>query len=222
MPRKPRTGQCVYCGTEGFVTSDHVPPKCLFPPSARVNLVTVHACAQCHDSYKLDDEYFRVILSLRADLPERSETEFLRVQTKKTLQNPSARGLRTRLQAATIGIESGGPEKMAAVRIEPARIVSTAERIVRGLYATYLNKTLPNTHGVSVNLLDFQKNDRAVQSPQVQEVLGLLEHFGGHRQFGNVLDLRFLKTDDDTSSSLWWVQLHDVFAFLGYTVPRDG
>ena len=88
MTRRPRQGNCVYCGAEGDVTRDHVPPSCLFPPEDRINLITVPACAECHESFKLDDEYFRVTLSLRADLDSGAATEFIRAQTAKTSPTP--------------------------------------------------------------------------------------------------------------------------------------
>lgn len=109
MPRKPRTGICVYCGTQGHVTSDHVPPKCLFPPDARVNLVTVNACTACHDSYRLDDEYFRVTLSIRDDLPDGPAAQFLRDQTRKTLRNPAATAFRDAIRAATLSAPKHSP-----------------------------------------------------------------------------------------------------------------
>lgn len=101
MPRKERVGTCVYCGITGPVTSDHVPPKCLFPPDARLNLMTVAACPACHGSFKLDDEYFRLVLSIRPDLPSGSESSFIQEQTKRSLRNPEAAGLLASIRAST-------------------------------------------------------------------------------------------------------------------------
>ena len=77
MSRKERVGICVYCGIAGPVTSDHIPPKCLFPPGARLNLMTVAACPACHGSFKLDDECFRIVLSIRPNLPYGPESSFI-------------------------------------------------------------------------------------------------------------------------------------------------
>src|SRR5882757_10588662 len=138
MPRKPRVGECVYCKRHGAITSDHVPPKCLFPPTDRVNLVTVNACPECHDTFKLDDEYFRVLLSVRIDLPEGMEADFLREQTTKTLRNEKSHGFRASLRSKSSQAPFYSPTgeyigNVPTLQIEPARIRSTAERIVRGL-----------------------------------------------------------------------------------------
>jgi hypothetical protein len=226
MPRKPRVGVCVYCGDRGPVTSDHVPPKCLFPPNTRVNLITVDACSVCHDSYKLDDEYFRVTLSIRDDLPDGPEAQFLRDQTRKTLRNPAAQAFRTAIGAATLmvprhsqaGVYLG---KSPALQVDASRVIRTAQRIVRGLYGKFFGSPLPRTYQLSVNLLDLQRDMSAIQTPEIRELLILLGQHGKHRAFGQVLDVWYAKTDDDAHSSLWVVRLHGAFGFLGFTVPSD-
>ena len=225
MPRKHHTGQCVYCGTHGHVTSDHVPPKCLFPPNDRVNLITVNACATCHDGFKLDDEYFRVALSVRADLPEGPEAVFLREQTKRTLRNPVAKQFRAAIGRATthISIRSKGGTVMGdlmAIKLNPIRITRTAERIVRGLYAKHFEKPLPDTHEVFVSILDFQKDDSVLEQSDTREILILLGQYGKRRLFGKTLDLWYAAVDDDPNSSVWWVRLHGIFGFIGFTLPR--
>lgn len=226
MPRKQHSGHCVYCGVHGLVTSDHVPPKCLFPPNARLNLITVNACVTCHAGFKLDDEYFRVALSIRADLPEGPEAVFLREQTKRTLRNPAARGFQAAIRAATTRISVHSDTGLylgeaTAIKLNPVRITKTAQRIVRGLYAKYFQRPLPDTHEVTVSILDFQRDNTVLESPETKEVLGLLGEYGTHRSFGATLDLWFLKGGDDLEFSVWWVNLHGAFGFLGFTVPSD-
>jgi hypothetical protein len=226
MPRKPRTGICVYCGTHGQVTRDHVPPKCLFPPDSRVNLITVDACPVCHDTYKLDDEYFRVTLSIRDDLPEGPDAQFIRDQTRKTLRDPAAQAIRDAIRAATVRVPRSGLSgtymgDATALRIDASRVMGTAERIVRGLYGKLFGHPLPQTYDLTVSLLDLQRDMSALKSPEVQELLMLLGEHGKHLAFGQVLDVWYAKTDDDAHSSLWVVRLHGAFGFLGFTVPRE-
>jgi len=227
MPRKARVGECVYCGAVGEVTRDHVPPKCLFPPSDRVNLVTVRACYTCNAGFKLDDEYFRVLLAMRADLPEGEGAEFLRDQTNRALRHPSAKQFRDSILAATraIPIHTQAGVYLGhtpALKLDAARIRSTADRIVRGLYSKYIGWRLPDSHAVSVNPLDFQRNNSAIESPEVRELADTIWSQGAHKSFGNTLDLRFMQAGEDPSSSLWLVRLHGVFQFLGFTLPKDG
>jgi len=226
MPRKPRTGVCVYCGVPGQVTRDHVPPKCLFPPDTRINLIKVNACSICHDSYKLDDEYFRVTLSIRDDLPEGPDAQFLRDQTRKTLRNPAAAAFREAIRAATLKVPRHSQSGIylghaMALKIDAVRVTRTAERIVRGLYSKLFAHPLPQRYELEVSLLDLQRDMSALQNPEVQELLMLLGEHGKHRAFGQVLDVWYAKADDEAHSSLWVVRLHGAFGFLGFTVPRE-
>jgi hypothetical protein len=208
------------------VTSDHVPPKCLFPPETRVNLVTVEACAPCHESFKLDDEYFLVALSVRADLPDSPGTEFLRAKTKRTLRNPSAKHFSAAIRKATtqIPIHSEGGiylGEATALKLQPRRIIATAERIIKGLYAEHFARVLPSSHEVIIELLDLQKDNSALQRPEIKELLVSLGEHGTHQRFGNILELWFAGINDDADSSYWFVQLHGAFGFLAFTLPRD-
>ena len=226
MSRKPSTGICVYCGAPGLVSSDHVPPKCLFPPDTRVNLITVDACPTCHDSYKLDDEYFRVVLSIRDDLPEGSDSQFIRAQTRKTLRDLAASAFRDAIRSATLRVPRHTSSGIyighaTALRIDASRVTRTAERIVRGLYGKFFGYPLPQAYDLTVSLLDMQRDMSALQKPDVQELLMLLGEHGKQRAFGQVLDVWYAKTDDDAHSSMWVVRLHGAFGFLGFTVPRE-
>lgn len=224
MVRSSRAGTCVYCGAYGIVTSDHVPPKCLFPPETRVNLITVHACQTCHESYKLDDEYFRVILSFRDDLPDGPEAQFLRDQTQKTLNKPAALAFRYAIERSIIKIDRQSPDgisQVAALKIDPLRIKRTANRIVRGLYGNFFGLPLPKSYELSVSLFDFQKDMSALNSAEVQELLGLLYQHGNNLSFGKVFDIWYAKTDDDAYSSLWFLRVHGAFGLIGFTVPDN-
>lgn len=227
MPRKQRIGVCVYCRCLTSITSDHVPPKCLFPPHERVNLTTVNACPSCHDTFKLDDEYFRVTLAIRDDLPPNPASQFLRDQTRKTLRDIKSNGLRTLIgrAAVKVPVRSDAGELIGeriGLVVDTERIERTANRIIRGLYSKYFNFPLPSTHDVQVHLLDMQPDASALESPEMQDVLAALKVSGKNLQFGNVMNISFARTYDDVHSSVWWVRLHGAFHFFGLTTPRDG
>ncbi|MBN8493861.1 MAG: hypothetical protein J0M00_20820 [Burkholderiales bacterium] len=189
-------------------------------------MVTVYACCTCHDSYKLDDEYFRVTLSVRDDLPIGSDSQFLRDQTRKTLRDPAATAFRKAIRASTVRVPIHSPSGVylghaTALKIDTARVKRTAERIVRGLYGKFLGHPLPQAYDLQVVLLDLQRDMSALKNPEVQEVLMLLGKCGKHRAFGQALDVWYATTDDDAHSSFWVIRLHGAFGFLGFTVPRD-
>ena len=86
--RNNRIGECIYCGAIGCVTGDHVPPKNLFPPPRPNNLIVVPSCLPCNQSASLDDEYFRLTLSLRDDTRDHPAVGLLLPSVRRSLANP--------------------------------------------------------------------------------------------------------------------------------------
>ncbi len=72
--KKKRLGICVYCGRNGPVTRDHIPPKNLFATRPS-NLITVPACEKCNRAACKDDEYFRLTITSRSDIGEHPEAQ---------------------------------------------------------------------------------------------------------------------------------------------------
>ena len=100
MPKRKkgerRIGECTYCGAVGPIGRDHVLPEILFPPPLPERLVTMPACDRCNNSFKLDDEYFRLAITLGMDgerLPRGLQHS---VDAIKKLGDPEKAGLRTR------------------------------------------------------------------------------------------------------------------------------
>src|SRR5690348_3375624 len=83
-----RTGECVYCGTIGTMTGDHIPPQNLFARPRPNNLIVVPSCFSCNQSASLDDEYFRMTLSLRDDMREHPANDQLRRAVRRSFANP--------------------------------------------------------------------------------------------------------------------------------------
>src|SRR5579872_3566373 len=55
---------CYLCrGTENL-TSDHLPPKNLFPKPRPANLITVPCCAACNEGFSKLDEQFRAFITM--------------------------------------------------------------------------------------------------------------------------------------------------------------
>jgi hypothetical protein len=67
MTQEHDRSRCIYCGAGDDMTSDHVPPKNLFPEPRTSDLITVPACRPCNKDYELDDEYFRLAMTVAAE-----------------------------------------------------------------------------------------------------------------------------------------------------------
>lgn len=220
-----RSGECVYCGRLGPITSDHVPPKCLFPPETRQNLITVAACAQCNGSFKLDDENFRLMLAIRADLPPGATAEYLRQSSMRGLAKPQASRLRAsirkRLGKASVrtpaGIYLG---EAPTISVDFKRLHATAIRIITGLFAHFFGRRLPDSHLVDINFADLQRDSSAIQDPAAQELLALIGQQGVRHQASDVLEVWVRPAEDDANSSAWYVRILQTFGFLAFTIPK--
>lgn len=60
-------GACIYCGREGPLTLDHIPPRALFAEPRPADLITVPSCQPCNVGFSKDDEYLRLVLTLKHD-----------------------------------------------------------------------------------------------------------------------------------------------------------
>ena len=224
MVRRPKSGVCVYCGIAGAITSDHVPPKCLFPTQSRVNLITVPSCQSCNASFQSDDEYFRLVLSLRADLPEGPAAEFLREATKRALRRPEASGfLASVMQAiAHRSIHSSGGIYLGqapTLDVNYRRMTSTASRIVKGLFAHIFHKPLPPTYVINIMFTDLQRDTSAIDNPQIKELLTILGQSGTHRESNNTIEVWTKLAEDDDCASFWYVRVSKAIGFFAFTTP---
>src|ERR1017187_3171267 len=70
---------CYLCHSAENLTSDHLPPKNLFPEPKPTNLITVPFCASCNGGFSKLDEQFRVFVSMPVNVSSAGEE----IQRKK-------------------------------------------------------------------------------------------------------------------------------------------
>jgi hypothetical protein len=90
-----KTGECVYCGRVGAITDDHIPPRNLFAKPRPSNLIKVPSCRECHGENKQvsqDDEYFRLMLTLREDTADHPDVKKILPIVLKSLARPDKVG----------------------------------------------------------------------------------------------------------------------------------
>ncbi len=96
-----KTGQCVYCGKIAPITDDHVPPQNLFAKPRPNNLIKVPSCKECHGENKQvsqDDEYFRLMLTLREDTYNHPDVGQILPTVFRSLRKPEKVGFTKSLQ----------------------------------------------------------------------------------------------------------------------------
>jgi hypothetical protein len=64
--KKQKTGICVYCGEDGLLTMDHIPPKGLYPQPLWSSLLKIPSCIKCNGGASKDDDYLRTMIGLSA------------------------------------------------------------------------------------------------------------------------------------------------------------
>lgn len=164
-PSRPLS--CIYCQSQPANTVDHVPPELIFakPYPPDLNLITVPACVSCNSGFQRDDEYFRAVLAMRADIEPQSGAANLIERTVRGLRRDAASGLREYLKGtlttkavySEAGIYLGDAD---AYEVDNERLVTTLRRIVRGLYWHERRVVLPLDATIYVHLTLDEDDDQ--------------------------------------------------------------
>ena len=215
---------CVYCGTTGDITADHVPPECLFEPPLPNNLITVPACRRCNQRFGRDDEYFKTALVFRWDTDTHPVAQARRESAMRAVAREQAVGFRRlftdTLQAAPIILRSGlyiGEGGRFVADIE--RIRSVVRRIVRGLHYSKLGIALPISQEIMVledeTLEQFTPDIRMAMLRSLAPVLR-----GEPEQMGNDVFTYFWRSQGPHSSE-WFMAFYSRVMFFGATAPKE-
>ncbi len=144
--KKDNNGICVFCGTEGEVTEDHIPPKNLFVGFPDNGLIKVPSCYKCNNQSKLDDEYFRAFLIPQEDISSHPQAQKLNKLVREKFDANERKGLEMRMYSqlhkkdiyTPAGIYLG---KKDLIYPEYHRIDDSLKKIVKGLFF-HVTKTL--------------------------------------------------------------------------------
>lgn len=138
-PQGTPRSSCIYCGTTGKLTKDHVPPRNLFPAPRPSDLVTVPACKPCNKSFELDDEYFRIAVVAPAD-PERDPVA-ARLWAEKVVRGTLTRSpaLKSTIIRSLVRLDVTTPAGIylgttPTVRLDRKRLDRITRRIVTALH----------------------------------------------------------------------------------------
>jgi hypothetical protein len=145
--RVKKNGSCAYCGKNGPLTRDHIPPKSLFAKPLPPDLITVGCCFECNNDPSKDDEYFRLALSIRYDV-DRSQAKDAAESALRSLRRKEQQGFTRSFLSSTREVDiytkdgqylgTGGEYD---VDLERLNLVAT--RIIRGLYHHHFKKIIP-------------------------------------------------------------------------------
>lgn len=223
MPQK--TGTCAYCGQQRLLTSDHVPPKLLFVPAKRQNLITVPSCSECNGSFSKDDEYLRLVLSMRQDVEDGASGALLWEKAFRGLLHPEAAGLKAKvlsgLRRVSVPDTAGSPKKALAYEIDYTRLRATAQRIVRGLFYHQTKRPLAEGYVVMARFEEHPQDAEFLLQKGIVSQLSLLENAPLNERGDGTFRFKLVRDKDDGNVTCWGVQLLESLIFFGITFkPR--
>ena len=79
---------CYMCGKKK-VSIEHSPPKCFFPISQRINLITVDSCKEHNEDTSLDDEYVKNLITMLIDGNSTAYRQFSEKTIKSFKRSPA-------------------------------------------------------------------------------------------------------------------------------------
>lgn len=192
---------CAICGTNEATTSDHIPPKSIFPKPRPDNLITVPSCPECNNGASDLDEAFRLYLALHVGNVEDELTsayfrEALRTfKHNKKLQREVLSTARPVDFITPSGIYIGqGMKGLWNSKAHDAVITRT----VRGLYFHHFGDVLPSDVQVSPKWFN-QPNENFLQS-----LSGLKKSVIGNNQ---VIYL-YGRAEDHPIASIWYFEFY--------------
>lgn len=135
----------------GETSNDHIPPKNLFPSPRPSNLITVPSCKECNQKASDDDEYFRLVLSIRSDTSEHPDVSKNMDKLIRSLQKPEKKGFRGLLLDSLSRVDSYTPAgiylgKTDACLVNMKRVNDVIKRITRGLFYKEKGRRLPDNY----------------------------------------------------------------------------
>lgn len=141
---KKRT--CVYCGTVGEMTGDHIPPRSLYSVAerARIQMHKVQACFKCNNGASADDELFKLVVLYEAAAERPDEAALIDTMA-------STIGKNQKLAAQLFGsmkTENTPQGAMVSAEFDGAAYSRVVERIARALY--FVEKAAPVSSDAAV------------------------------------------------------------------------
>lgn len=153
---------CYMCD-EKSTSSEHVPPKCLFPEEKdlpagvdlRKSLITVPSCDLHNSKKSSDDEYLLYCLVMSIPSNEIGKNHFLTKIMRAIERNPSLirRYLQKHQNVAVENMETGEWSRSISCQIDDDRFDKSLEQLSRALYFHHFGVKAEGEIGIYPNFL---------------------------------------------------------------------
>lgn len=215
-----RTPSCIYCRVRPADTRDHVPPESLFPRPRPSDLITVPCCRACNASFGQDDEYFRDVTTLRADVADHPAASQILPIVQRSFARPRGRAKLAALLATVTEVNLKSPAGLflgrgATYEIDFGRVDRFLTRTVRGLFYHEQRQPLPSDTRISVALGFAEKT--ALQESVAPMIAGRPVVTKGAGVFRYVWN----HVEGDTTATAWVLEFFDRVAFAAITLSEQ-
>ena len=196
---------CYICGKEK-ASIEHSPPKCFFPISQRINLITVDSCKEHNEDTSLDDEYVKNIITMLIGGNSTAYKQFSEKTIKSFERSPAL------LQST---IEKQHPIKFNGVEtlvleIDRDRLDVVIKKIAYALfYHNYKQRWLRKLITATTHLKtpNFENDDFAKLIEEVQ-----LKHNPKYEGSNpEVFQFSFIRLDDDINNQFLRMKFYNGF-----------
>lgn len=224
---KPKAAACVFCGAPDPTTWDHVPPKNLFRKPRPSNLLTVPSCQGCNEGASKDDEYFRLMLSIRQDMragPARWAADV----AMRSLERPEARGLLHSLLHILEEVDIRTPagiylERRGVYTPQMARLYRVVGRTVPGLFYHERGYALPQEYHVTTYLLPDAWDVERLVASIARKALSMAHLVRAQARVGIIgrheFRYQWQAVPEDRNASAWLLTFYQRIEFLTITTP---
>jgi hypothetical protein len=221
--KKERKGICAFCGSLTIVTNDHVPPSNIFPgPQPNdVELVTVPGCKKCNHGSTVDDEQFKVYITLKSGVDGAAPLK-LHQSTKRTVRRN--RKIRKQIveNSTPLYLPSGDSstfEIQNIYKFDPGPIRRVARKIIKGLYFKHFGECIDGKAEVSVYLSDDIKHHQITIIEDLARDTGRL---GEHHTVGQNREFHYAFAETEVKYATSWVLVFNhLCAMVGLTIPKE-
>ena len=212
----------MYCGATAELTDDHIPPRNLFPPPRPSTLITVRSCPRHNLDSSLDDEYFRVMLTLRADVSRNPAVQQVRSAVLRSLDRPTKHRFRDAFHGSFKRVLLYGPDGRPVVdqqtySVSLDRLCWVVSRTNAGLFSREIGRRLPtDQYLVGANLtteVEFERNP--VLEWGRQKLLAASEVVIAP----GVYRYRYATLQFDPNCTVWWHTFYETVDFIAATMP---
>lgn len=223
MSGKRKTGICIFCGQERFLTKDHIPPKSLFPRPRPNNLITVCSCEDCNLGTGKDDEYFRLMTTIREDALNHPEANRILEVISRSFERVEHNNLRLAVLKTLKYVERVSPSGLylgtrPSFEQDYARLNKLVAKITQGLFYHEKGYRLPDSHSVEAwgdpfirDKSDSERNQRIISFLLSQKRItignGVFSYWTAFRK-------------EDLNTSAWLILFFESVPYLCVTCPR--